>query len=95
MNTISLFHNPALNFIKEVFRIAEVCHGRWKSLPLEVRQLISPNVFKGKLRDLNFDCEIIQISDMLFFTHGLPEKQVFSFHLYYFSFIFIDSSLGS
>ena len=31
----------------------------WNSLPLEVRQLSSPNVFKGKLRDLNFDCEII------------------------------------
>ena len=31
----------------------------WKSLPLEVRQLTSPNVFKGNLRDLNFDCEII------------------------------------
>ena len=31
----------------------------WNSLPLEVRQLSSPNVFRGKLRDLNFDCEII------------------------------------
>ena len=27
MNTSSLFHNPALNFIKEVFLTAEVCYG--------------------------------------------------------------------
>ena len=30
----------------------------WNSLPLEVQQLTPPNVFKGILRDLNFDCEI-------------------------------------
>ena len=27
----------------------------WNSLPLEVRQLTSPSIFKGKLRDINFD----------------------------------------
>ena len=27
----------------------------WNSVPLEVRQLTSPTIFKGKLRDLNFD----------------------------------------
>ena len=27
----------------------------WNSLPLEVRQLTSPSMFKGKLRDINFD----------------------------------------
>ena len=27
MNTSSLFHNPVLNFIKEVFLTAEVCYG--------------------------------------------------------------------
>ena len=26
-NTSSLFHNPVLNFIKEVFLTAEVCYG--------------------------------------------------------------------
>ena len=31
----------------------------WNSLPLEVRQLTSPNLFKGKLRDINFDRQII------------------------------------
>ena len=31
----------------------------WNSFPLEVRQLTFPNVFKGKLRDLDFDSEII------------------------------------
>ena len=31
----------------------------WNSLPLEVWQLACPNVFRGKLRDLNFDSEII------------------------------------
>ena len=27
----------------------------WNGLPLEVRQLISSSIFKGKLRDINFD----------------------------------------
>ena len=27
----------------------------WNGLPLEVRQLTSPSIFKGKLRDVNFD----------------------------------------
>ena len=27
----------------------------WNGLPLEVRQLTSPSIFKGKLRDINFD----------------------------------------
>ena len=27
----------------------------WNSLPLEVRQLTSPGIFKGKLRDINFN----------------------------------------
>ena len=31
----------------------------WNSLPLEVRQLTSPNLFKGKLRDINFDGQLI------------------------------------
>ena len=31
----------------------------WNNLPLEVRQLTSPNLFKGKLRDINFDRQII------------------------------------
>ena len=31
----------------------------WNSFPPEVRQLTFPNVFNGKLRDLNFDSEII------------------------------------
>ena len=31
----------------------------WNSLPLEVRQLTSPNLFKGKLRDINFDWQLI------------------------------------
>ena len=51
MNTNSLFHNPVLNFIKEVFLTAEVCYG----LSLEVRQLTSPSIFKRKLSDINFD----------------------------------------
>jgi len=29
MNTSSLFHNPALNLIKEVYPIAEVCYGTY------------------------------------------------------------------
>ena len=41
---------------------------------------------KGKLRDLNFHCELNNLNKLyVIFTHGLPEKQVFSFHLYYFS----------
>ena len=31
----------------------------WNSLTRDVQQLTSPNSFKGKLRDLNFDCQII------------------------------------
>ena len=31
----------------------------WNSLPLEVRQLTPPNLFKGKLRDINFDWQLI------------------------------------
>ena len=31
----------------------------WNNLPLEVRQLTSPNLFKGKLRDINFDWQLI------------------------------------
>ena len=27
----------------------------WNGLPLEVRQLTSPSIFKGKLKDINFD----------------------------------------
>ena len=27
----------------------------WNSLPLEERQLTSPSIFKGKLKDVNFD----------------------------------------
>ena len=27
----------------------------WNGLPLEVRQLTSSNIFKGKLREINFD----------------------------------------
>ena len=52
----------------------------WNNLPLEVRQLTFPNLFKGKLGDLNFDCQIVN-ERYTVFTHGLLEKQVFSFHL--------------
>ena len=31
----------------------------WNSLPLEVQQLTSPSIFKGKLREKNFDWQII------------------------------------
>ena len=31
----------------------------WNGLPLEVRQLTSPSIFKGKLRDINFNRQII------------------------------------
>ena len=27
----------------------------WNGSPLEVRQLTTPSIFKGKLRDINFD----------------------------------------
>ena len=53
-NLSSLFRNPILNFIKEVFLSVEV-HVLWNGLPLEVQQLTSPSIFKGKLRDINFD----------------------------------------
>ena len=35
-----------------------ICYSRsvlWNSLPLEVRQFTSPRIFKGKLRDINYD----------------------------------------
>ena len=31
----------------------------WNGLPLEVLQLTSPSIFKGKLTDINFDRQII------------------------------------
>lgn len=58
----------------------------WNSLPLEVQQLTSPNVFKEKLRELYFVSVKLFNSRYVIFTHGLLEKQVFSFHLNYFSF---------
>jgi len=54
MNTSLLFRNPELNFTKEV-RLSYSGSVLWNGLPLEVRQLTSPSIFKGKLRDVNFD----------------------------------------
>ena len=31
----------------------------WNGLPLEVRQLTSSSIFKGKLRDMNYDRQIL------------------------------------
>ena len=53
------FCKRSLSYSRSVF---------WNSLPLEVWQLTSPNVFKGKLRDLNFDSEIIQLAIRYFYT---------------------------
>ena len=52
MNTSSLFHNPALNYKRSLSYSGSVL---WNSLSLEVRQMTSSTVLKGKLRDLNFD----------------------------------------
>ena len=47
--------------------------------------MTSPSIFKGKLRDkLRLTNNLIKRYSV--FTHGLLEKQVFSFPLYYFSF---------
>ena len=40
------FHKRSLSYSGSVL---------WNSLPLEVRQLTSPSIFKGKLREINFD----------------------------------------
>ena len=56
----------------------------WNGLPLEVRQLTSSSIFKGNLREFRLTNNLIKRYSV--FTHGLLEKQVFSFHLYYFSF---------
>ena len=58
----------------------------WNSLSLEVRQLTSPSIFKGKIKGHKFRLANNLISYILSVTHDLLEKQVFSFHFYYFSF---------
>ena len=50
----------------------------WNSLPLEVRQLTSPNFFKGKLRD-KFRLTNNLISDMLFLQTASLKSRCFLF----------------
>ena len=52
MNTRSLFHNRTEFYKRNLSYSGYVL---WNSVPLEVRQLTSPTIFKGKSRDLNFD----------------------------------------
>ena len=36
----------------------------WNGLPLEVRQLTSPSIFKGKLRDIKFDRQNVYLKEI-------------------------------
>ena len=71
--TSSLFHNPVLRVYKRSLSYSGSV--LWNSLPLEVQQLTSPNLFKGKLRD-KFRFISNLISDMLFlYTASLKSSR--------------------
>ena len=68
MNTCSLFHKPALN---HVYKIAFVIYSGsvlWNSLPVQVRQLTSLNVFKPKLNHLISIVKLLKLAIRNFYT---------------------------